>query len=243
MPNKRPIPLKDEPLDPLDELQELLAANLAAANALNKTISGYADTQPVTPEKIATAVKNAVRELLEERQRRFEREEQQDRAQGKLTPQECYARLSADYDDVLEKCRLVGDAYMQAGKVIDHLNRTRENYNAHVRGVNDRLDALIAERDMRAAGAAKPPFPARPKGFRALPAFVFRDVPLYCLRRVYRSRSVRRFAVVCLICLWLLGIGTACFIARDNAVLRKVVMEYRQLQNGMENTYPGNGSK
>ena len=36
MANRRPTPLKDEPAVPLDELQELLAANLDAMEKLRK---------------------------------------------------------------------------------------------------------------------------------------------------------------------------------------------------------------
>lgn len=111
MTNKRPTPLKDEPLVPLDELQDLLIKNIAATDALNKAISGCTNTQPVSPEEIATAARNAVKELLEQRQRKFEQEEQDAKARGVLTPQECYAKLSADYADVLQKCIIVCDTY------------------------------------------------------------------------------------------------------------------------------------
>ena len=77
MTSKRPTPLKDEPVAPLDELQDLLVKNIAATNALNKTISGSTNTQPVSPETVATAARNAVKELLEQRQRKFEQEEQE----------------------------------------------------------------------------------------------------------------------------------------------------------------------
>ena len=107
MTSKRPTPLKDEPVTPLDELQELLAANLEAMEALNRNLCGHSDMKPVDTEalekRIATVARNAVKELLEERQRGFEREEEEDRAQGKLTPQECYARMAADFAETLEK--------------------------------------------------------------------------------------------------------------------------------------------
>ena len=90
MTSKRPTPLKDESVTPLDELQELLAANLAAMEALNRDLCGYSDTKPVDTavleKRIATVVRNAVKELLEERQRGFEREEEEAKAQGTLTP-------------------------------------------------------------------------------------------------------------------------------------------------------------
>ncbi len=52
MTGKRPTPLKNEPLVQLDELQELLSANLVATEKLK--------------EAVATAAKNAVKELLEQ---------------------------------------------------------------------------------------------------------------------------------------------------------------------------------
>ena len=45
MTSKRPTPVKDEPVTPLDELQELLAANLAAVEALNRNLCGHSDAK------------------------------------------------------------------------------------------------------------------------------------------------------------------------------------------------------
>ena len=76
MANRRPTPLKDEPAVPLDELQELLAANLDAMEKLRKILLVRSDTnQPEMAEAIAAATSNAVRELLEQRQRNFEQED------------------------------------------------------------------------------------------------------------------------------------------------------------------------
>lgn len=219
MTSKRPTPLKDEPVTPLDELQELLAANLAATEALNRNLCGYSDTKPVDTEAlekcIATAARNAVKELLEERQRGFEREEEEDRAQGKLTPQECYARMAADYADVLEKHKIICAAYEYIVGLVKYLNGTREGYDARLRETDAKLDAMIERLGIRTETAGQAAFPARPKRFKDIPAFVFKDVPLYCLRRAYRSRRVRQFVRIFLICilLWLLSVGITCFIA------------------------------
>lgn len=216
MTSKRPTPLKDEPVAPLDELQDLLMKNIAATNALNKTISGHTDTQPVSPEEIATAARNAVRELLEQRQRKFEQEEQEAKAQGRLTPQECYARLAADYADVLQKCIIVCDTYRYIGEAA-------KRQEARSREVEAKLDALIGRQGVRAADAGKTAFPPRPERFRDMFAYLFRDVPLYCLHRAYRSRRVRQFVWICLLLIWLITVATACFIAHDNAVMRKEI--------------------
>ena len=72
---------------------------------LHKVLLDHSDTN------IAAATSNAVRELLEQRQRNFEQEEKEAIAQGKLTPQECYSRLAADYTAMLEQYRMVCKAY------------------------------------------------------------------------------------------------------------------------------------
>lgn len=223
MTSKRPAPLKDEPIAPLDELQDLLTENIAAINTLNKTISGYTGTQPVSPEAIVMATKNTVRELLEERQRKFEREEEEAKVQGKLTPQECYTRMASDFADALHKYKLVCDAYGHTVCLVERLNETREGNDARVRSVDAKLDTIIERLGIHAATVEKPAFPACPKRFEDVPAFIFKNMPLYCLRRAYRSRHVRQFIWICLLCLWLLSVGITCFIAHDNAVLRKEI--------------------
>lgn len=222
MTSKRPTPLKDEPVAPLDELQDLLVKNIAATNTLNKTI-GSTNTQPVSPETVATAAGNAVKELLEQRQRKFEQEEREAKAQGRLTPQECYAKLAADYADVLQKCIIVCDTYKAVGEA-------SKRQEARSREIDAKLDILIGMQGVRAANVRKTAFPPRPKRFRNMFAYLFKDIPLYCLHRAYRSRHVRRFVWICLLCIWLITVATACFIAHDNAVLRKEVQNCRSFR-------------
>jgi len=221
--SKRPILLKDEPVAPLDELQDLLMKNIAATNALNKTLSGSMNTQSVNPETVATAARNAVKELLEQRQRKFDQEEQEAKAQGRLTPQECYAKLAADYTDVLQKCIIICDTY----KVIGEAAKRQEARNCEIEA---KLDVLIGMQGVRAADVRKTAFPPCPKRFRGVFAYLFKDIPLYCMHRAYRSRYVRRLVWICLFLIWLITVATACFIAHDNAVLRKEVQNCRSFR-------------
>lgn len=223
MTSKRPTPLKDEPVTPLDELQELLAANLAATEALNRNLCGHSDAKPVDTEalkeRIATVVRNAVKELLEERQRGFEREEEEAKARGALTPQECYTKLSADYADVLQKCIIVCDAY----KYIEEAAKRQET---HSRRAEAKLDVLIAKQDIQAARVTKTAFPSRPKRLKDVFAYLFKDIPLYCLHRAYRSRHVRQLMWICLLCIWLITVAIACYIIHDNDRLRQEIRRY-----------------
>ena len=210
-------------------MQELLAANIEAMEALNRSLCGHSDTKPVDTEalekRIATVARNAVKELLEERQCGFEREEEEDRAQGKLTPQECYARMAADYADALEKYKLLCDAFGRTVKLTDFLNKTRDSYDTRVRLLDTKLDTVIERLEIHVAMAKRPVFPPCPKRLRNVPAFVFKHIPLYCLRRAYRSHHMRQFVWICLLCLWLLSVGITCFIAHDNTMLRKEIQK------------------
>ena len=234
MTSKRPTPLKDEPIVPLDELQDLLIKNIAATDALNKTISGCTNTQPVSPEEIATAARNAVKELLEQRQRKFEQEEQEAKTQGRLTPQECYAKLAADYADVLQKCIIVCDTY----KYIEEAVRRQE---ARSRKLEDQLDVLIGMQGIRTADARKTVFPLRPKRFKSVFAYLFKDIPLYCLRWIYHSRGVRQFLWICLLFIWLISVAIACCIIHDNGRLREEIRQHSLQREYIE--YPPTHTK
>lgn len=229
MTGKRPTPLKDEPIVSLDVLQDLLTESIAATNALNRTITNYTCIQPVSPEEIATAARKAVKELLEQRQQKFEQEEQDAKARGALTPQECYAKLSADYADVLQKCIIVCDTY----KYIGETTRRQEVLS---REVEAKLDALIGMQGVQAAGVTKTTFPPRPKRFKDVFAYMLKDVPLYCLYRTYRSHHVRQFLWICLLCIGLLSVGMTCFIAYDNVILRKEIQRYSRQREYIEYT-------
>lgn len=242
MTSKRPTPLKDEPVIPLDELQELLAANLVATEALSRKLCGYSDTKPVDTEAlqkaVAAAARNAVKELLEERQRNFEQEEEEARAQGKLTPQECYARMAADYADVLDKYKMVSEAYKYIVGLVKYLNGTREGYDARLCETDAKLDVILERLGVHTAAAKKPAFPTRPKRFKDIPAFLFKHIPLYCLRRAYRSRRVRQLVWICLLCLWLVSVGITYFVAHDNVVLRKEIQRNLLKRERLEHIRP-----
>lgn len=100
--------MKDEPVVPLDDLQELLAVNFDAMEKLHKVLTDrYGTNQSKLAETVAAATSNTIRELLEQLQRNFKQEEKGTNAQGKLAPQEYYSRLTANYTTVLEQYKMV----------------------------------------------------------------------------------------------------------------------------------------
>lgn len=220
MTGRKPIPLKDEPVTSLDELQNQLTEIWTAINVLNKNLEVRPGIQSVTPEIVALAAKNAVKDLLEERQRKFEQEDEEAKKQGRLTPQEYYTKMAEDYADVMDKFKIVCEIFKFIEKV------SKEQY-IHTCKVENKLKAITTQLGIQPLHTEKSVFPKPPKQFKALPTYLFRKVPSYCLRLVYHSRHVRQCIWICLFCIWLLTIATACFMAHDNAEMRKTIQSGR----------------
>lgn len=70
-------------------------------------------------------------------------------------------------------------------KLTDWLNETREGNDARVCSVDAKLDIVIERLGIHAATVEKPIFPTRPKRFKDMPAFVFKNVGFYVELQVY----------------------------------------------------------
>ena len=107
MVNKKPVPLKDEAIDTLDELQDKLQTCINALNSLSSKI----DSQPtdnIDVEKfkadVASAAKSAVENLLDDRQKQREEKDKNDKEKFGITQDEYMGTLSERYDIVLSRC-------------------------------------------------------------------------------------------------------------------------------------------
>lgn len=107
MANKKPVPLKDEEIDTLDELQDKLQTCINALNSLSSKI-GSQQTDNLDVEKfkadVASAAKSAVENLLNDRQRQREEKDKNDKEKYGITQDEYIGELSKRYDIVLSRC-------------------------------------------------------------------------------------------------------------------------------------------
>ena len=76
--------------------------------------------------------------------------------------------------------------------------------------------------------------PTMPSGFGNIVRHFAYSLPLYWLKRVYRSHHVRLYIKICLFCIWVITIATAAFIAYDNAILRKENAAIIQMHHDMK---------
>ena len=107
MANKKPVPLKDEAIDTLDELQDKLQTCINALNSLSSKI-GSQPTDNIDVEKfkadVASAAKSAVEDLLDGRQKQREEKDKNDKEKFGITQDEYMGTLSERYDIVLSRC-------------------------------------------------------------------------------------------------------------------------------------------
>lgn len=169
---------------------------------------------------ISSRVVTSVRRLLEERQQRIIKEEDEERKQGKKTLNEALNELTSQYDDVLKRCNAALDLYDNFKEAAKKLDEETERSKNQSNQFMQRLDAIGKESSVPPTTSLS--FPPLPKSYYEIMRFVFKDIPLYCMRRIIHSRHVRQFVVLSMLCLWSVSMGFTCLVAYDNARLNTI---------------------
>ncbi len=178
---------------------------------------------------ISSRVVTSVRRLLEERQQRIIKEEDEERKQGKLTLNEALNKLTVQYEDTLVRCKAAIGLYDNFTEAVKRLDKETERSKIQINQIMQRLDAIGKENGTNPTTPV--PFPPLPKSYNEIMRFVFKDIPLYCMRRISHSRHVRQFVVLSILCLWSVSMGLTCFIAYDNARLNTIEKKYILLRD------------
>lgn len=211
MANRRPTPLKDEPVVPLDDLQEQITK-------LIETINSFAKSETTHGEQfqnaVSTTVVKAVQDLLEARQKKFE-----DADKGKMSVNEVLQEILGQYEDICGKAKGFYMIYKGADDRFRHIDENLQKVCSNEKLLCEMMKSILKEQNIKADNKNK--CPTMPSGFKAKVRHLVCDLPLYWLKRVYRSRHVRLYVRICLVCIWIITIATAAFIAYDNATLRK----------------------
>ena len=206
MTGRKPTPLKDEKADPIEELQEQVAELIVAVNSLVEKVTATGELQADGhfQNSVASAVVKAVQDLLEARQRKFEEADK-----GKMT-----------VNEVLQE--ILGHDRFK------HIDENLQKVCGNEKLLYDMMKSFLQAQNIKAVDECKRP--PMPSGFKARVRHFACSLPLYWLKRVYRSSHVRLYVKICLFCIWVITIATAAFIAYDNAVLRKENAAIIQLQ-------------
>ena len=222
MANKKPVPLKDEEIDTLDELQDKLQTCIDALNSLSsKTGSQPTDNLDVEKFKadVASAAKSAVENLLNDRQKQREEKDINDKEKFGITQDEYMASLSERYDIVLSRCEGLLNIIEKERALASSLNDRYKKSDECIKIIGSTLDSICTKLDVQTNVDVKQP--PMPKTLKEVPSFLLCTIPWYWIRRIWYSRHVRQFAFILMLCSWALSIGLTLFLARDNADLQK----------------------
>lgn len=222
MANKKPVPLKDEAIDTLDELQDKLQTCIDALNSLSNKI-GSQSTDNLDVEKfkadVASAAKLAVENLLDDRQKQREEKDKNDKEKFGITQDEYMASLSERYDIVLSRCEGLLNIIEKERALAFSLNGRYKKSDDCIKIIGSTLDSICTKLDVRTNVDVKQP--PMLKTLKEIPSFLLCTIPWYWIRRIWYSRHVRQFALILMLCSWALSIGLTLFLARDNADLQK----------------------
>lgn len=235
MANKKLVPLKDEAIDTLDELQDKLQTCINALNSLSSKI-GSQPTDNIDVEKfkvdVASAAKSAVEDLLVDRQKQREEKDKNDKEKFGITQDEYIGELSKRYDIVLSRCEGLLNIIEKERALAFSLNDRYKKSDDCIKIIGTTLDSICTKLDLQTkVGVTQPPIP---KTLKEIPLFLLYTIPWYWIRRIWYSRHVRQFALILMLCSWALSIGLTLFLARDNAGLRKEKKEFVILQKYTE---------
>lgn len=222
MANKKPVPLKDEAIDTLDELQDKLQTCINALNSLSSKI-GSQPTDNIDVEKfkadVASAAKSAVENLLDDRQKQREEKDKNDKEKFGITQDEYMGILSERYDIVLSRCEGLLNIIEKERALAFSLNDRYKKSDDCIKIIGNTLDSICEKLGVQANVDVKQP--PMPKTLKEVPSFLLCTIPWYWIRRIWNSRHVRQLALILMLCFWALSIGLTLFLAKDNADLQK----------------------
>ena len=224
MANRRPIPLKDEPVVPLDELQEQITKLIEAVNSFAKSETTLNEQ---FQNAVSASVVKAVQDLLEARQRKFEEVDK-----GKMTINEVLQEILGQYEDICGKAKGFYMIYKGADDRFRHIDENLQKVCDNEKLLYDMMKSVLKAQNIKAIDEFK--CPAMPSGFKNMVRHFTYSLPLYWLKRIYHSHHVRLYIKICLFCIWVITIATVAFIAYDNAVLRKENATIIQMHHDMK---------
>ena len=221
MANKKSVPLKDEEIDTFDELQDKLQTCINALNSLSSKISSQ-PMDSVDAEKfkadVASAAKSAVENLLNDRQKQREEKDKNDKEKFGITQDEYMGTLSERYDIVLSRCEGLLNIIEKERALAFSLNDRYKKSDDCIKIIGNTLDSICTKLDVQTKGDVTQP--SMPKTLKEVPSFLLCTIPWYWIRRIWYSRHVKQFALILMLCSWVLSIGLTLFLARENSYLQ-----------------------
>ena len=203
--------------------EDIIAANLSSIRqSIEELKKNNASQSPQNApnwdeleNKIAQAVANEVRILLEKRQQKFKEEEEQRKAET----EEYQNSVSEGYDDIINKLKKLSEYWDKVYHNFYHANKEQEKQKTAIENIEELLTAIngFIQNSLQQPYE----FPVMPNTPKGLILYILADIPCYCVKRIWHSKHVKNLIIIILICLWAISIGLTGFIIRDNMALHE----------------------
>ncbi len=127
--------------------------------------------------------------------------------------------LAAEYDEVL-------NAY---NKLVGICNENSARFSKNIEILAKRIDGV--KQLMQSKASLQPSRPSFPSSLKDMPRFLFCTYLPYWLRRIWQSKSLRKFIAVCFALTFTVLLFTLLFMAHDNATMRKECEKNRLIRH------------
>jgi len=226
MATKKPVPLKDEPICPTDEILQHIEKLTAAVNNLsNEQRAVIKDIEALSRTKAET-ISAEVREVINDLLGKY----LLDVKKVETDHNDTISVLKEHYNTLAPQHSLVVDAFR-------YITNRCKNLTNDFSSVTKSLDALAQETselnqklDHLGISTACTKRPHLNKTFKGLLRYVLFDMPWYWSKCLWNSRYFRNCLRICVAASIGVLLGLLSFIAHDNAVLRENQEKYILLQ-------------
>ena len=126
--------------------------------------------------------------------------------------------LSERYEIVLSRCEGLLNILEKERALAFSLNDRYKKSDDYIKIIGNTLDSICENLGVQAkVGVTQP---SMPKTLKEVPSFLLCTIPWYWIRRIWYSRHVKQFALILMLCSWVLSIGLTLFLARENSYLQ-----------------------
>lgn len=217
MASKKPIPLKDEPIYPIDEILRLIEQLTAAINNLSTEQQTNIKEIEALSRKNADIVSTEVREVINDLLGKYlldVKKVETDHNDTISVLKEHYSTLASQYSLVVDAFRYITNRCMKLTNDFSSVTKSLNALEQETSELNQKLERLgiyTACKDR----------PCLIKSFKGLLLYVLVDMPWYWGKCLWNSRYFRNCLRICIAASIGVLLGLLAFIAHDNAVLRE----------------------
>lgn len=226
MASKKPVPLKDEPIYPIDEILRLIEQLTAAINNLSTEQQTNIKEIEALSRKNADIVSTEVWEVINDLLGKYlldVKKVETDHNDTISVLKEHYSTLASQYSLVVDAFRYITNRCKKLTNDFSSVTKSLNALEQETSELNQKLErmGIVTTCTKR---------PHLNKSFKGVLRYVLLDMPWYWSKSLWNSRYFRNWLRICVAASIGVLLGLLAFIAHDNAVLRENQEKYILLQ-------------